>query len=167
MEEVWKDIRGYEGLYQVSNVGRVKRVKTGRILKGIFSGYGYVQVDLSKEGCTSKKLIHRLVAQAFIPNVDNKLEVNHINEDKTNNRVDNLEWVTRKENNNHGTHNEKVSKSKSTPIIATHIKTGDSKEFYGASECARQLGLNPARISEVINGKRNQTKGYTFKYKEV
>lgn len=166
MEEIWKDIEGYEDVYQVSNLGRVKRVTTGRVLKGISSGCGYVQVDLSKHGTTSKKLIHRLVAQAFILNTENKLEVNHIDEDKTNNRVDNLEWATRQENNNHGTHNEKVSKSKSIPIIAINIKSGESKEFYGASECARQLGLNPSHVSEVITGKRKQTKGFTFKYKE-
>lgn len=166
MEEIWEDVEGYEELYQVSNFGRVKRVATGRILKGIISGSGYAQVDLSKHGATSKKLIHRLVAQAFIPNPENKLEVNHIDEDKTNNGVVNLEWVNRQENNNHGTHNEKVSKSKSTPIIATHIKSEESKEFYGAREFARQLGLNPSHVSEVINGKRKQTKGYTFKYKE-
>lgn len=166
MEEVWKDIEGYEGLYQVSNLGRVKRVTTGRILKGMVSGSGYIQVDLSKQGATSKKLIHRLAAQAFIPNPENKLEVNHIDEDKTNNKVDNLEWATRQENNNHGTHNEKVSKSNSIPIIATHIKSEDSKEFYGASECARQLGLSQSHISEVLKGKRKTVGGFTFKYKE-
>ena len=166
MKEIWKDIKGYEGLYQVSNLGRVKRVTTGRILKGMNSGSGYVQVGLYKQGVISRKLIHRSVAQAFIPNQENKSEVNHIDEDKTNNNVNNLEWSTRTENINHGTRNERVSKIKSIPIIATNLKTGESREFYGTSECARQLGLNHSHITNVLKGRRRQTGGYTFKYKE-
>lgn len=91
MEEIWKDIGGFEGLYQVSNLGRVKRVTTGRVLKGMASGKGYLLVGLSKNNIRSVKTIHRLVAQAFIPNPENKPEVNHIDENKTNNMVSNLE----------------------------------------------------------------------------
>lgn len=167
MKEIWKDIQGYEGLYQVSTLGRVKRVTTGRILKGSKDKDGYLMVRLSKNNIKSDKAIHRLVAQAFIPNPENKLEVNHIDENKTNNSLYNLEWMTRKENINHGTRNERASKSNSIPIIAINIKNGESQEFYGACECARQLGLYQQHISAVLNGKQKQTKGYTFKYKEV
>lgn len=162
MKEVWKDIEEYEGLYQVSNLGRVKRVTTERILKGCRDSKGYLQVNLCKQGCVSKKLIHRLAAQTFIPNSENKVEVNHIDENKTNNRVDNLEWSTRKENCNHGTRNERIGIS----IIATNINTCESTEFYGTNECARQLGLHQQNITKVLKGKRRQTGGYTFKYKE-
>ena len=167
MEEIWKDIEGYEELYQVSNFGRVKRVTTGRILKGGKNTSGYIQIYLYKQGIRDVNRIHRIVAQSFIPNPENKPEINHIDEDKTNNRVDNLEWVTKKENTNHGTRNKRVSKALSIPIIATNLKTGELTEFYGTNECARQLGLHQQHISKVLAGKRNHTGGYTFKYKGV
>ena len=141
MNEIWKDIEGYEGLYQVSSFGRVKRVTTGRILKGSKDKDGYLVVGLYKNNTKSTKKIHRLVAQAFIPNHEHKPEINHIDEDKTNNKVSNLEWITRKENLNHGTRNERagkaISKSNSIAIIATNLKTIESTEFYGSRECAR------------------------------
>ena len=167
MEEIWKDVKGYEGLYQVSNLGRVKRVTTDRILKGGKTTQGYLLVSLCKNSITSTKTIHRLVAEAFIPNHENKPQVNHIDENKTNNMVSNLEWMTAKENNNHGTHAERVGKSQSIAIVATNIKTGDSTEFYGITECGRQLWLNPSNITSVLKGRRRQTGGYTFKYKGV
>lgn len=166
MNEIWKDVKDYEELYQVSNLGRVKRVTSGRILKGSKQTPGYLRVDLYKNGSKSKKLIHRLVAEAFIPNSENKSQVNHIDENKTNNMVSNLEWMTAKENLNHGTRNKRSSKTKSIPIIATNLKTGKSKEFYGSNECARQLNLNQGNITKVLKGRYKQTGGYTFQYKE-
>lgn len=164
MKEIWKDIEGYEGLYQVNNLGRVKRVTTGRVLKGMKDKCGYLTVDLYKNGSKSKKKIHRLVAQAFISNPESKPQVNHIDENKTNNMISNLEWSTAKENTNYGTRNERLSKTKSIAIIATNLKTGDSTEFYGTNECARQLGLTQQSITKVLKGKLNQTGGFTFKY---
>lgn len=175
MEELWRDIEGYEGLYQVSNLGRVKsfdtkdkldRIRKGRVLKGRKDKYGYIQVGLYKQGAASKKKIHRLVAEAFISNPENKPEVNHIDEDKTNNIISNIEWVTPKENLNHGTRNERSSRKQSIPIIATNLNTGEYREFYGSRECARQLGLNQSNITKVLKGKQKQTGGYTFQYKE-
>lgn len=166
MNEIWKDIEEYEDLYQVSNLGRVKRVNTDIILKGCKITTGYLKVNLYKNNIACGKLIHRLVAQAFIPNSENKPQINHIDENKTNNRFDNLEWSTAKENSNYGTRNERSSKSRSVPIIATNLKTGESQEFYGGRECARKLSLHQASISRVLKGIQNHTGGYTFKYKE-
>lgn len=166
MEEIWKDIEDYEGLYQVSNFGRVKRVTTGIILKGGKNKDGYLLVRLYKNSIGSTKGVHRLVANVFIPNPENKPEINHIDEDKTNNKVSNLEWMTAKENTNHGTRNGRMSRSKSIPIIATNIKTCESQEFYGTNECARQLGLSPGSICKCLKGRYRQTGGFTFKYKE-
>ena len=167
MKEIWKDVEDYEGLYQVSNLGRVKSSYTNRILKGRKHTHGYLMVNLYKNSNVSNKMIHRLVAQAFIPNPENKPQVNHVDEDKTNNVVSNIEWMTATENINHGTHNERMAKTKSIPIIAINIKTGESQEFYGTNECARQLDLNQGNITRVLKGRYKQTGGYTFKYKGV
>lgn len=164
MKELWKDIKEYEGIYQVSNLGRIKRVETDRILKGMKDTIGYLRVDLYKNHTASKKLIHRLVAQAFIPNPENKLQVNHIDEDKTNNMVSNLEWMTAKENSNYGTRTERMAKTRSIPIMATNLTTGESTEFYSGKECARQLGLDNSNIAKVLKGRLTQTGGFTFKY---
>ena len=159
--EVWKDIEGYDGLYQVSSCGRVKNSRTGRVLKAVKDIYGYLIVNLYKNGKRINYKVHRLVAQTFIPNPENKPQVNHLDEDKENNHVENLEWCTAKENNNHGEHNLRVSKINSKPIIC--IETGI--EYYGTNECARQMGLHQSNITKVLKGKYKTTGGYTFKYK--
>lgn len=162
LEEVWKDIEGYEGLYQVSTHGRVKSVfRYHKILKSRVKNNGYKYVQLYKNGTPYTYYIHRLVAQAFIPNPQNKPQVNHIDEDKENNRVENLEWCTRSENMNHGTAMLRTAISQGKPIIC--IETG--VEYYSLSECARQMGLQVGHVCSVLKGKRKTTGGYTFKYK--
>lgn len=109
MQEIWKDINGYEGLYQISNLGNVKSIQyfnhannkiypRNKLLKPLINEKGYFRVDLFKLGKTKRCRIHRLVAEAFIPNLNNFPEVNHIDGNKSNNRVDNLEWCTHKHN---------------------------------------------------------------------
>lgn len=113
-KEIWKDIKGYEGLYQVSNLGRVrsldryvkqnhntKQLKKGKIIQPTKNHKGYLGLKLCKENTSKKVSIHRLVAQTFIPNLENKPQVNHIDGDKTNNRIENLEWCTNSENQIH------------------------------------------------------------------
>lgn len=107
---------GYEGLYLVSNYGEVKNIKTDKISKGTVNKNGYIKISLTKDGKLSNKLIHRLVAEAFIPNTDNKPMVNHIDENPSNCMVNNLEWVTANENANHGTRNYRISKIKSSTV---------------------------------------------------
>lgn len=106
--EIWKDIKGYEGLYQVSTYGMVRSLGKGKtwkkpkIMKSRDNGHGYYMVNLSKEGVYKHHYIHRLVAEAFIPNWFNDQEVNHRDEDKSNNNVDNLEWCDHKYNMQYG-----------------------------------------------------------------
>lgn len=100
MNEIWKDVKGYEGLYQVSNTGQVFSIRSKKFLKQGHTGWGegYAFVALCKNGMRKNKNVHRLVAEAFIPNPENKPEVNHIDHNPHNNNANNLEWVTHQEN---------------------------------------------------------------------
>ena len=151
MIEIFKDIEGYEGLYQVSNYGSVKslgnsKTRKEKVLKPFNTTKGYLQVELSKQGKRKNYYIHRLVAQAFLQNPNNLPEINHKDEDKTNNHVTNLEWCDRKYNINYGTLKEKLSK----PVIC--IETG--KIYTSTMEVERQLGYFQTYIASVCNGKR-------------
>ena len=135
-EEIWKPIKNYEGLYEVSNMGRVKsleRVTVGkngrkyhvkeRILKDFSDTDGYLRVNLYDNKRIQKNLkVHRLVAEAFITNPDNKPQVNHKDEVKTNNCVDNLEWITSKENNNYGTRTERAKNLLTKLLVKLLVK---------------------------------------------
>ena len=125
MEE-WKEIPGYEGLYEVSNKGNVRNVRRNKLLRLSKNNYGYIQVSLYKNGIKTGPKVHRLVAEAFIPNPDNLPMINHKDEDKTNNNVDNLEWCDVKYNNNYGTKNIRRSET----LIKNGYWTGLSKEEW-------------------------------------
>ena len=167
-KEIWKDIKDYEGIYQVSNLGRVKSLKhskEGKILKGRVTGKGYLSVVLFRNSVRKSNSIHRLVAQAFIPNPANKPEVNHIDENKLNNDVSNLEWVTSKENSNHGTRNLRIHQNKAVtynrkPIIC--VTNGVT--YASLTEACKSLGVTKPHVCSVLKGKRKTTKGYVFKY---
>ena len=172
--EIWKDIEGYEGIYQVSNLGRVKRYYKNskeKLLKLQLHRTGYLRVILCKEGRMKTCRVHRLVAKAFIPNPDNKPEVNHKDEDKTNNKVENLEWMTRRENINYGTRNERSGKSqrnnkkRSKPIYGINIKTNEKIEFPSTEEAQRN-GFNQGNIVHCLKGRCKSHKGYRWYYKE-
>lgn len=159
-QEIWKDIDGYEGRYQVSNMGRVrslpkvvqmgnlKRVYDEKILKPIdtksYTSRGYVRVHIGKgSGKRELKSIHRLVATAFIPNPQNLPQVNHINGNKQDNRAENLEWCTPQYNTRHALNNglKKVyGHSEGHPVIATNIKTGEKLYFESVSQVSKFLG---------------------------
>lgn len=166
MIEEWKDIKGYDGLCQVSNLGRVKSLKFGkeRILKTGVDRYGYISVNLYKNNKRKLCKVHRLVAQAFIPNHENKPQVNHIDEDKTNNMVSNIEWMTAKENSNHGTRTERLIKTQGIKIRAIDIANGEWNDYCSQRECARELGLAGSSINMCLKGKRRHVGGYVFKY---
>ena len=175
--EVWKDIKGYEGLYQVSNIGRVKSLKRTfidkigrrqhikeRILKSETDRYGYLRVLLcASSGKRKHFAVHRLVCEAFHENSQNKPEVNHINEDKSDNRACNLEWVTKKENCNHGTRNARIAKS-----VGQYTRDGKLiKVWQSIIEVERLLGFDCGSISKVARGERKTAYGYVWKYDET
>lgn len=175
--ETWKNIKGYEGLYQVSNMGRVKslerKVRHGRgieltikerILKPGMDRGGYLRVGLCAGGKQKTLKVHRLVCQAFHENPDNKPHVNHLNEDKTDNRACNLEWSTAKENMNHGTHNERVAKARSKPVGQYTLDGELVKIWQSPCEAGKQIGLSDSHVSEVANGKRKTAYGFIWRY---
>lgn len=176
MKEIWKDIKGYEGLYQVSNLGRVKSLERvdamnkkvdAKIMSQTDNGNGYLYISLHKNGKRKVMGVHRLVALTFIPNPNNKPQVNHIDEDKTNNRIDNLNWMTGKENSNYGNHNKNSSLAhERTCIIAYHIKTGTFIYFNSLREAEREIGVYHSNISRVLKGVYKQSNGYTFTISE-
>ena len=171
--EEWRDVVGYEGLYQVSSEGRVKslerkdrfgRIVKERTLKPAVRGKGYLFVVLCASGKTRMFYVHRLVCQSFHENPDNKPQVNHINEDKTDNRACNLEWCTRRENVNHGTRNERSAKALSKPIGQFSLDGKPIKVWQSTMEAERQTGFSHVYICQAANGKYKQAYGYIWKY---
>lgn len=161
-EEIWKDIEGYEG-YQISNIGRVRR--NDRLLKTIKYNTGYLRTGLCKDGKQKLYYVHRLVAKAFIPNPDNLPQVNHKDEDKTNNRVDNLEWCDAKYNMNYGTRNERVGNLYSKHILA--IKDGKIEKYYKSTREAQKDGYNNSLTTRCCNNKIKEAYGYKWQYVDV
>ena len=169
--ELWKDIKGYEGLYKVSNLGEIKAINkfyrhTEKILKQATRKDGYKQIGLFKNGKGKNFYVHRLVAQAFIPNPNNLPQVNHKDENKTNNCIDNLEWCTIKYNNNYGTLIERQRKAKNRVKGVIQLKLDGSyiNKFYSISEASRETGVTRTSIGECCRGERKQTGGYKWKY---
>lgn len=165
--EVWKLIDCFDN-YQISNWGRVKRLKgygctKERLLKLAKVKGGYLQVKLCKDGISKIFLVHRLVAQHFIDNPNNLQEINHKSEDKTDNRVQNLEYCDRKYNNSYGTRNGRIAETLSKSVLQYSLDGTFIKEWQSTIEIKRQLGFG--HISECCNGKYKQMYGFIWKYK--
>ena len=165
MAEEWRDIEGYEGLYQVSNLGNVRSLRTKAIMKTNITNWGYCQVCLRAHGERKNKAVHRLVAIAFIPNSESKDEVNHINGIKTDNRADNLEWVTRRENIRHayksGLRNAVDEAHGQMKVVAINVITGEIMQYPSQGNAAIRLGINQGSISRSIRTGRSAG-GYKF-----
>ena len=179
MIEEWREIEGYEGLYMVSNYGEVKgkdrfdsrgHFRKSLILKPTKNTSGYLRVTLNKLGHGKNVEIHKIVANAFIPNEDKKEEIDHIDGMRTNNRVDNLQWVTRKENQNNPITKKrrvlrmtgKVGKNSSAkkPVVCT--ETGEF--FWGGCEAERITGISNACISMACRGVTKSAGGYHWRF---
>lgn len=187
-EEIWKDIKGYEGLYQVSNFGRIKSLErvtkyrnSKRVLrekiKGDFIGKrGYKRVELTKDGISKKYNLHRIVASSFISNPYNKKEVNHINGIKTDNRVENLEWCTSQENTMHAikmglqknsdkqrkTVGEYARKNKVKKIVQLTKDGKYIKTWESAVAVERKVGIKSKSISQCVTGRSKTAGGYRW-----
>lgn len=170
--EVWKDIPGYEGQYQVSNLGRVKSVERTssrgnhlpeKTLKTTRHWGGYDTVVLWKGGKKRHFKVHRLVLGTFSP-VEGmeRLDCNHKDENKTNNRLDNLEWMTRKENLNFGTHNKKISDAHSVRILCVEL----GKEYESIQAAATEFNHSRANIWRVLDKPNRTACGYHWRYVE-
>lgn len=179
MQEQWKAIPGYEGLYEASTLGKIRSVyRYRRVLKPMISSTGYERVDLFNNKKRKQYFVHRLVAMTFIPNPEGKPIVNHMDESKTNNHVDNLEWVTHIENCNYGTaikrrtmhtdysnrhSNANQIKAVSKPI-EQYTKDGEFiQRWESASECSRKTGIPISSIRRSATGERKTAGGFVFK----
>lgn len=172
--EIWKDIPGYEGIYQASSLGRIKRLahwknqRTKRLSKYYpyhmlaekimkpHSVGSYFTISFSKDRTTRTELVHRVVARTFLPNTENLPEVNHKDCNGKNNRVENLEWCDRKYNINYANRTEKAMKAIEKKVQC--IETG--KVYDSGAKAAEALGLQKSKISLVCNGKRKTTGGF-------
>lgn len=162
--EIWKPVVGFENLYKVSNLGNVKSIyRYKKQLIPFKQKNGYLSVTIYKDGKKYFKLIHRLVAMAFIPNPLEKEQVNHIDEVKTNNQVENLEWMTSKENMNYGTARARSSKAQGKSVIQMTMDGEILNKFDTENETAITTGANRYKISAVINGHRKSTGGFRWK----
>ena len=152
--------------YEVSNYGEIRNIKTKHVLSQYDAGKGYKKVALMDNGKQNSVFIHRLVARAFVENDDpeHKTQVNHINEDKADNRAENLEWVTPSENINHGTGNDRRAQTLSKPVVMVY--KGLSVLFDSATDAERRTGIPAKSIQKCCAGKLNTTHGAAFAYFE-
>lgn len=161
MSEEWREIP-WSKHYAVSSLGRVRNTRTGRVLKQDKNCRGYMRCVLSVDSVARHVYVHRLVAEAFVPNDDaSKTQVNHINENKSDNRAENLEWMTARENVNFGTNIERRSEKLSKPVL---MKVGlVTVMFRSAAEAARRTGIPRTTVERVARA-RGTTRGARFEY---
>ena len=173
MNEIYKDIVGYEGKYQVSNLGNVKSLNYHRsgkekVLTPFHKPNGYMTITLWKDNSGHTKHIHRLVAETFIENPDNLPEVNHIDENKENNRIDNLEWCNSKYNMNYGEGAHKKSAENHKKTVEQYDLQGNFiKEWRSATDIHKELGFSNSNIAKCCRNKSKTAYGYIWRYKEV
>jgi len=173
----WKEVKGTNGLYLVSEDGQIFSVQSNRVLKSQRQKNGYYRIELNYGGKSHREFIHRLVAEAFIPNPNNYPVVNHKDENPSNNHADNLEWCTHEYNSNYGTRNERIVANREYKIGWNHAQSKPVKQFdldgnliheYGSCGMAAILtGLDVKSISKCALGKLKQYAGYGWSYTDT
>lgn len=165
----YKDIKDYEGLYAVSGDGSVYSYKNKRVLKGLKGKNGYVYVGLCKNGIVRQYTVHRLVGEAFIPNPENKPEIDHINGDRQDNRVENLRWATKKENRRNPITTERMSaKKRGLPaknkkkVIQSDMEGIFIKEYESIALAAEATNTRRTYISNCLAGRQKSANGYKW-----
>lgn len=178
MIDKWRDVVGFEGLYLVSDQGEIKSVERRKTNNGGTQFVnerirvltpdrdGYLKVCLSKNGRHYVKSVHRLVAEAFIPNPYNLPVINHINEDKQDNRVENLEWCTVQHNTMHGTGRIRTAMKQGRAVVQLDMDDNAIDEFYSMGVASKATGIPQPNIFKVCNGERNTAGGYKWRYKD-
>lgn len=163
MKEVWRAIEGYEFIYQVSNLGNVRRVSDKRPLRPIETHYGYKRVALSKNGKRRMFAVHRLVAKEFVKNPKNLPEVNHKNENASDNRAENLEWCDHRYNVNYGTRMSRIRREVQM--------LGDDGEvlrtFRSQKEAAEEMGTSQGAISNACKGRQERAGGHRWRFAQT
>lgn len=155
-QEIWVDVKGYEGLYMISNWGRVYSVRNNLYMAQKETQDGYLRVNLSWQGKKKSEYVHRLVARHFIPNPLGLPQVNHLDENPQNNHVSNLEWTSAKNNNNYGKHNERIAKAHCKAVRCVEL----DKVFESAKAAQEELGIFATQINAVCRGKGKTAGGY-------
>lgn len=158
--EYAREVKGYNGLYKVTRDGAVFATENNRILRKDISRAGYYTVSLSMSGVKKRKFVHRLVAEAFIPNPDNLPVINHKDENKLNNHVSNLEWCTQKYNVTYGSAYERRMKKICKPIVC--VETGET--FSSVKSASEKIGVCKLQISHCLRGKAKIAAGFHWKY---
>lgn len=151
-----RDIKGYEGLYAVTSCGKVWSYRRQKFISPTKTKQGYLQVKLYNNGKYEYYYIHRLVAEAYIPNPENKPQVNHVDEIKEHNYINNLCWMTEKENSNYGTRSQRIAKA----VYCIEL----DREFESITAAGKELGIDLGGISRACSGKRKAAGGYHWKY---
>lgn len=163
-EEIWKDVQGFEGLYQISNLGRVKSLRNGRLRRLQINKWGYEVVILTKDKRQKSLRINRLVAIAFIPNPENLPEVNHIDGDKRNNRVTNLEWASKSYNIKHTFRvGIKDFHGSNGPSARKVIDTRTGVVYGTLKECAEANGYSRTQMGRILRGEIPNVKHFKYK----
>lgn len=164
MLEKWKNIMGYEGIYQVSSLGRIKSTKgKEKILKPRIFKRGYLGVALRKNGTTKQYYIHRLVAETFIANKDNLPQVNHINGLKCDNNIKNLEWISSSNNMKHAYIN-KLTNGAKKQTLQYDLNGNFIKLWNSQTEASKATGIAHSHINNCCRGKENSAGGFIWKY---
>lgn len=171
MYEEWKEVYAFDILFEVSNLGRIRTKYHGkqgykkeyRYIEPLDNGKGYLRINIKRNGNQKTVYIHRLVAEAFVPNPDGFVEINHKDENKKNNSADNLEWCTHLYNCHYGTRNERTGRAHAKKIVCVEL----NKIYDSLREAAKDMDVGKTAISNCLKGRSKSCAGYSWRYADV